>query len=210
RAGGDGLNWTEFAEARSRHELLLRRAQNARDRARAHRQWLSWLRASVAVRRLRRLAPVPPKAGQDPSQDEARLAAGRAGGQQVAQELGRGLGNDWVLFRGYCNRRGEIDHLLLGPPGLIAIESKHLNATVHCQGDDWRFDKFDRFGNLVQQGRLSDRRGRSPSVQLNQPADMLEEFLSGRGGKGSMLRVVFLEHPESPRRRGPQPAPPHP
>jgi len=199
RAGREGTDWTEFAEARSRHQLLLRRAQNARDQARAHRRWLSWLRAAVAVRRLRRLAPVPPEAARTLSDDEARLSAGMAGEQQVAHEFGRVLGDDWVLFRGYCNRRGEIDHLLLGPPGLSAIESKHLNATVHCQGDDWRFDKFDRFGNLVEQGSLTDRRGRSPSVQLNEPADMLAEFLSGRGGKVSLLRVVLLTHPNSRR-----------
>ncbi len=100
-----------------------------------------------------------------------------AGEQHVASELGRVLGDDWVLMRGYCNRRGEIDHLLLGPPGLVAIESKHLNATVHCDGDSWRFEKFDKYGNLVARGSLSDRGGRSPSVQLNEPADLLEQFL---------------------------------
>ncbi len=111
------------------------------------------------------------------------------------------LGDDWVLMRGYCNRRGEIDHLLLGPPGLVAIESKHLNATVHCEGDSWRFEKFDKYGNLVARGSLSDRGGRSPSVQLNEPADLLEQFLRTRGAAVSILRVVLLTHPSSRRGR---------
>jgi hypothetical protein len=132
---------------------------------------------------------------------EERLAAGVAGEQQVVTELGQALGDDWVLLRGYCNRRGEIDHLLIGPPGLIAIESKHLNATVHCDGDAWRFEKFDRFGNLVGHGSISDRGGRSPSVQLNEPADLLEQFLRTRGGTISILRVVLLTHPSSRRGR---------
>jgi hypothetical protein len=212
--------WAEFAEALARHQLLLGRASNARDRARDHRRWLTWLRAALAVRKLRRLGPVPPappgrsgrpgRAGRPaprfpsaavtaPSDTEEKLAAGVAGEQQAAREFGRVLGDDWVLVRGYCNKRGEIDHLLLGPPGLIAVESKHLNATVYCDGDDWRFEKFDRSGNVVERGSLSDRGGRSPSVQLNEPADMLEEFLSTRAGKVSVLRVVLLTHPGSRR-----------
>ena len=68
----------------------------------------------------------------------------------MAAELGRLLGDSWTLFRGYRNRRGEIDHLLLGPRGLFAIEVKNLNATVHIDGDRWRADKYDRYGNLVE------------------------------------------------------------
>ena len=211
RADGGPLARAEFAEALARHQLLVRRASNARDRARDHRRWLTWLRAALTVRKLRRLAPVPPArpgrparpfrsaAVTAPSDTEEKLAAGVAGEQQAARDFGRVLGDDWVLVRGYCNKRGEIDHLLLGPPGLIAVESKHLNATVYCDGDDWRFEKFDRAGNLVERGSLSDRGGRSPSIQLNEPADMLEEFLSTRAGKVSVLRVVLLTHPGSRR-----------
>jgi len=183
-------------EALARHELLVRRASSARDRARAQRRWLAWLRGALAVSRLRRLAPVPAAAGVRRDAEEI-LRAGIAGEQQVVADLGKVLGDDWVIMRGYCNRRGEIDHLLLGPPGLIAIESKHLNATITCDGDDWRFEKFDKHGNPVDRGSIGDKRGRSPSVQLNEPADLLEEFLSSRGGKVSMLRVVLLTHPNS-------------
>ena len=210
RAGSGLHDRAEFAEALARHQLLVRRASNARDRARDQRRWLTWLRGALAVRKLRRLAPVPPVAWAlpvrpptvtAPPDDEQKLAAGVAGEQQAAREFGRVLGDDWVLIRGYCNKRGEIDHVLLGPPGLIAIESKHLNATVSCDGDDWRFEKFDRSGHLIERGSISDRGGRSPSVQLNEPADMLEEFLSTRAGKVSMLRVVLLTHPGSRRGR---------
>jgi nuclease-like protein len=199
--GGSGLD-----EAVTRHALLLRRATNARDRARARKQWFAWVRAAIAVIKLRRLAPAPlaepptrRSLAQSRSDLEERLAAGVAGEQQVVRDLGQALGDDWVLLRGYCNRRGEIDHLLIGPPGLVAIESKHLNATVHCDGDSWRFEKFDRFGNLVALGSISDRGGRSPSVQLNEPADLLEQFLRTRGVTTSILRVVLLTHPSSRR-----------
>ena len=204
RADASQQDQAEYDDALARHELLVRRASNARDRARAQRHWLAWLRGASDVRKMRRLAPVPPAGAVGlPSDAEEILRAGVIGEQQVATEFGKVLSDDWVLVRGYCNRLGEIDHLLLGPPGLIAIESKHLGATVSCDGDDWHYRKFDRSGSLVEQGPIADRRGRSPSVQLGEPVGLLEEFLGRQGGAGgagdtvSMLRVVLFTHPTS-------------
>jgi Nuclease-related domain len=202
RAAAGRQSRAEFADALARHELLVRRAEAARDRAREQQRWLTWLRAWTAIRKLRRLLPEPPMTGPLPTGTASSitaetLAAGVTGDQQVVGEFSRAFGDDWALLRGYCNKRGEIDHLLLGPPGLIAIESKHLNATVHCAGDSWRFEKFDRFGTLVSRGILADRGGRSPSVQLNEPADLLEQFLGGGGGAVAILRVVLFTHPSS-------------
>jgi hypothetical protein len=99
--------------------------------------------------------------------------------------------------RGYRNRRGEIDQLLLGPSGLFAIEIKNLNATVHVDGDRWRADKYDNYGNLVEQRVIADRKGRSPSVQLNEPADALEQFLHARSQPVAIQRLVVLTHHKS-------------
>jgi nuclease-like protein len=187
----------DVTDALARHELLVRRAASARDRARAQRHWLAWLRGAVAVGKLRRLAP-PPTPGVAGAAREAEPVkeAGLHGERQVVADLGKELGDDWVLVRGYCNRRGEIDYLLLGPAGLVAIESRHLAGTVACDGDEWRFTTLAG-GDAALRGPLADRRGRSPSVQLNEPAGLLEEFLSSRGGKVSMLRVVLLTHPDA-------------
>jgi hypothetical protein len=204
RADASQQDQAEFDQALARHELLVRRAGNARDRARSQRRWLAWLRGAADVRKMRRLAPAPPaRVAGAPRDAEQILRAGVIGDQQVATELGKVLSDDWVLVRGYCNRLGEIGHLLLGPPGLIAIESRHLGATVSCDGDEWHYRKFDQSGNLVEQGPIADRRGRSPSVQLGEPAGLLEEFLGDQGGAGgagdtvSMLRVVLFTHPRS-------------
>lgn len=132
-----------------------------------------------------------------PTDREESIAAGMAGEQRVASELRQVLGDEWVLFRGYRNRRGEIDHLLVGPRGLFAIEVKYRNATVYIDGDDWRFEKFDNWGNLVDSGSIADRTGRSPSVQLNEPADELERFLRSRGQWVPITRIVILNHPRS-------------
>jgi hypothetical protein len=80
---------------------------------------------------------------------------------------------------------------------MYAIEVKHRNATVHIDGDQWRFHKYDRYGNLVEQGWITDRRGRSPSAQLNEPTAELERFLASRNCPVQARRVVILTHPRS-------------
>jgi len=189
----------QYESALRRHKAEVRKVEAARDQARAARRWLAWLRCVFAVRRMRRLAPALPRPADAPTDEQSKLAAGVEGEQFVADELGRALGDDWVLLRGYKNSRGEIDHLLLGPKGLVAIEVKNINGTVQCDGDSWRVDKYDRYGNLVEQYSIGDRgaRHRSPSVQLNEPADALEEFLRSRGQDVGVLRVVLLAHPRS-------------
>ena len=143
-------------------------------------RWWTWLRLILAVWTEQRHASAKPDRNAGDTDAEEKIMAGIAGEQLVATELGA-ADDSWTLLRGYRNRRGEIDHLLLGPRGLFAIEVKNLNATVHVDGDRWRADKYDRYGNLVEQRVIVDRMGRSPSVQLNEPADDLERFLAGRG-----------------------------
>jgi Nuclease-related domain len=151
----------------------------------------------VGVRAEKRRAPRRPAVDADPTDAEERIKAGIAGEQLVAAELGRALGDDWTLLRGYRNRRGEIDHLLLGPRGLFAIEVKNVNATVQIDGDRWRADKYDNYGNLVEQRPITDRTGRSPSEQLNESASELGRFLHERGQRVTVRRVVVLTHRRS-------------
>jgi hypothetical protein len=196
RLAGRERAQAQFQDAMAQHHLRVEEARRARDKARAQRRWWAWLRCVVALRRERRAVPGPPAAA-GASDREKILKAGIEGEDMVAAGLGGVLGDGWTLFRGYRNRRGEIDHLLLGPQGLVAIEGKHRNATVQCDGDDWRFVKYDRYGNAVERGPIADRRGRSPSVQLNEPASLLEGFLHSRGHPVSVQRVVLLTHPRS-------------
>jgi Nuclease-related domain len=168
-----------------------------RDRARSQHRWWTWLRLSFGVWAEKRRVPRRPVLDPDPTDTEEKIRAGIAGEQLVAVELGRALDDDWMLLRGYRNRRGEIDHLLLGPRGLFAIEVKNINATVHIDGDRWRADKYDNYGNLVEQRPITDRKGRSPSEQLNEPATELARFLLDRGQQIPVQRVVVLTHRRS-------------
>jgi hypothetical protein len=188
---------SQYQDALARHRKRVKDLRDQRHRARAQRRWWAWLRRTLSVWREERRVPRQPALAAGPTHQEDILKAGMTGEQMVANELSRTLNDNWTLLCGYRNRHGEIDHVLLGPGGLFAMEVKHRNATVYVNGDNWQFDKYDRYGNLVEQGRIADRRGRSPSIQLNESAGELEQFLRSRGQPVKVERVVVLTHPRS-------------
>jgi hypothetical protein len=189
----------------------LRRVDAAREdqfrRVQEHRSTVNQLRAHHAAsrhwwqiptrlaqrgerRELERRAPTV-----DPGLDHQRAqhAAGVSAEEQMTAAL-HGLSDDWRLFRGYANGRGEVDHLLVGPGGVWAIEVKNRNARVHIDGDRWSYEKFDKYGNLVQQGPLVDRRGRSWGRQVSEIARELETFLARREHPVAVNTAVVLMH----------------
>jgi hypothetical protein len=186
-----------YEDALIQHQARVQAKRVQRDRARQHDRWWTWLRLVFAVWAEQRRAPGRPAQQAADTDTEEKIRAGIAGEQLVAAELGRALADDWTLLRGYRNRRGEIDHLLVGPRGLFAIEVKNINATVYIDGERWRADKYDNYGNLVEQRPIADRRGRSPSEQLNEPAAELERFLRERGQRVTVQRMVVLTHRRS-------------
>jgi hypothetical protein len=197
RAAAEKRALAGYEDELIRYQARVQTVRVKRDRARAQHRWWAWLRLSFGVWAEKRRVPPRPTVDADPTDAEEKIRAGIAGEQLVAVELGRVLGDDWTLLRGYRNRRGEIDHLLLGPRGLFAIEVKNINATVQIDGDRWRADKYDNYGNLVEQRPITDRKGRSPSEQLNESASELERFLRERGHQVAVQRVVVLTHRRS-------------
>lgn len=133
-----------------------------------------------------------------PTREEAVWSAGGEGEQRVTEALSAFLSDDWVLISGYRNQGGEIDKLLIGPLGVLAIEIKFVNGRVFCDGDKWWRDKYDRYGNLVETGvPIADKRGRGPSAQVNAAADRLQSFLAKRSSMQSVARAVVLSHNSS-------------
>jgi hypothetical protein len=192
-------------EQRYRRELTAyrRRAGEARERrarARAEGKLLSWLWLSLTAlfrRGAESPPPPPPAASLLPTQGEAAIAGGVKGEQEVAVTLDAALDDGWVLVKGYRNRRGEIDYLVLGPGGLFAVEVKYVNGTFRVTRDTWRYVKYDNYGNAVEEGMVRDRGGRPPNVQLTEPLLLLEEFLARRGHPVRMRPVVLLNHPKA-------------
>ena len=191
-----------YKDAVKRHEQELSRREQALVEAFRQRQvWRTILgffsyvcflfdtgpRAPALVRRRTRLR----------TREETLLEVGREGEQRVAALLGRMLGDEWMLLTGYCNPRGEIDQILVGPLGVFALEIKNLSGQIHCQGDVWWRDKYDSRGRIVQTNLpVTDRTGRGPSVQVNTAADCLQQFLN-RTLTIRIVRAVIFAHDRS-------------
>jgi hypothetical protein len=157
----------------------------------------AWFRLWFAVANAKKQVPPPSMAGSVPTGKEEAARAGKRAEDEVAAELGERLNDDWLLFRGYRNRKGEIDQVLVGPGGLVAIEVKNYNATVAIDGDVWNAVKVGNYGEVIGRRVLEDARGRTPSVQLNEPADALAAFLKQFGQPVDVERVVLLVHPKA-------------
>ena len=184
-------------EALAQHRARLAGLRTRRDEARAGRQWRAWLRGTLQISRELQNVPSALPAAAEVLERQESMWAEVAGEREAQAALGRIFGDGWVLLRGYRNQAGTIDHLILGRRGLIAIEVRHLDGTVHCDGDDWRADKYDEDGSLVSQHPIADSGGRSPGRQLDEPADQLEQLLRTGGHRVPVQRVVLLTHPRS-------------
>lgn len=162
--------------------------------------WREGRYGSAIAALLRRLltSPIPiPRApvAPDPTREMAILATGQAGERAVHAALATMLDETWTAITGYKNPRGEVDLIVVGPSGILALEIKALNGYVSCDGDSWWRDRCDRFGNVVETRLpIEDGRGRSPSSQVNEPIDMLQAQLSRRAIRVPIQRGVVLAH----------------
>lgn len=130
--------------------------------------------------------------------EEGRFQGGQEGEARVLASLARLFDDQWVAFKGYFNRGGETDLLLIGPTAIVALEVKFLNGVVHCDGHAWSRDKSDKYGNVVERGLpVRDAKGRSPGQQVNAVADGLQAQLVRRGQAVRVRRAVILAHDAS-------------
>jgi len=130
--------------------------------------------------------------------NEYVFQAGAEGERKVLELLSRQLSDEWRAICGYKNPAGELDILLVGPFGVMAIEIKNFNGVISCDGDQWWRDKYDRYGNLVERGlAIGDRRGRGPSAQVNSVTQRLQAFLGKRVPIDRVLTAVVFAHDSS-------------
>ena len=169
-----------------------------RRQARSAGRWLAWVRLAFAMPGAKRDATRQYLTTVLPTAREQTILAGRNAERRVADELAAALDDEWLLLRGYCNSRGEIDALLLGPRGLFAIEEKYRSIRVYVRGDEWTAEQVDRFGNpRGGRSRMRDGKGRSPSQQVNEPVVALSRWLSTNKRATPITPVVLLTHPRA-------------
>ena len=112
---------------------------------------------------------------------------GRLGERLVADLLG-GLPDDYWLVNDVTLglARGNIDHVLIGPCGVVVIETKRLAGNIRCWGDDWSVNGYRR---------------KSVSRQVNSGACAVRYFLNERHPDlaASALRwvesIIVFTHP---------------
>lgn len=133
---------------------------------------------------------------RDESREESIWKSGNDGEAAVQEHFERDFPNEWVMVNGYKNRGGEIDSLLIGPEGVYAFEIKNINGDIMVDGDKWTRDKYDNYRNIIERGMpIHDKKGRSPSQQINHAADKLEKFLLSRNVSiERVVRSVILSH----------------
>jgi hypothetical protein len=196
---------SDFEEAQARYKTLLdQRTQRAAELVQVtrtawkERKYLAWF-ASFLPRIGHALSSGPAEPTKAEAQrEEIVFKAGADGERKVVHALSAQLSDEWVAVSGYKNPAGEVDVLVVGPPGVMAIEVKFVNGKVFCDGDRWWRDKYDKYGNLVEtQVPIADRGGRGPSAQVNASADRLQRFLAERTPVNRVLRTVVLAHEAS-------------
>lgn len=166
-----------------------------RRRARASGRWLKWFRLAFAVSGAKREATRQHLVTALPTGREEATRAGRNGERRVARELGEVLDDEWTLFRGYRNARGEIDGVLVGPRGVFAIEVKERSVRVFIHGDSWTAEKINKYGKPYGgRFRFRDGGGRSPARQVTEPANALSGWLRRNKQEIRVTPVVLLSH----------------
>ncbi|MEL6983339.1 MAG: nuclease-related domain-containing protein [Actinomycetota bacterium] len=128
--------------------------------------------------------------------NQQKLVTGEQGERVLLDHLSD-RPHQWVVFNGYRNRRGEIDHLVLGPMGLWAVEVKNRRVLLEVSGQEWVANKLDTAGKVVGEEPAADQggQGRNWGRQVAEPAELLADHLADKGQVIPVRTAVLLVKP---------------
>jgi hypothetical protein len=115
---------------------------------------------------------------------------GQEGEDQVVEVMRQNLDGDWTLFRNVTlpgRNKADIDAVLVGPPGVYALEIKTLTGEYRNIGEHWE----------VRAGKWKLFRS-SPSRQAQDNAVRLSNFFKADGFTQWVTPVVVWANRESP------------
>jgi hypothetical protein len=115
-----------------------------------------------------------------------------ASSQRMAAALHALLDDNWTLICGLSNHGGRIDHVLVGPRGVLAIACSALNGRMHCDGGRWRRDQFDLYNNLVASDAPVPV---DPAGNLYHAAARLQQVLLGQTSIQQVATALVFTHP---------------
>jgi nuclease-like protein len=119
-----------------------------------------------------------------------RLRSVRKGrlGERLVTDLLGSLSDDYCLVNDVLlpQRHGNVDHVLIGPCGVVVIETKRLAGRIRCYADEWSVNGFQR-GSI--------------SRQVNSGAASIRYYLAARhpdlvpGALRWVESIVVFTHP---------------
>ncbi|MBT8227664.1 MAG: NERD domain-containing protein [Dactylosporangium sp.] len=197
RAAGTNLNaWhgayrTAWADLQSvkhakplwKRLLSVSTAEERQAHARVHGAWQEVLRAGAGSEGIKQRAK--------------QQAAGISGEEILTWALSSVLPDEWVMLRGYRNRGGETDHVLVGPQGVWAVEVKRRRVRLHAVADQWWFEKLDARGRSVETGHAVDGGGRTWGRQVAEVTEGLSAWLTRNGHAVPVHTAVMLMHEQA-------------
>ncbi|MCW4016910.1 MAG: NERD domain-containing protein [Candidatus Bathyarchaeota archaeon] len=99
---------------------------------------------------------------------------GAKGEERVAKCLKSLKGRYNVIHDVELGKRGDVDHVVVGPNGVFVIETKNNNGAISCNGDSWSQWKTGKKG-----GRYKGKLG-SPSKQAKRNASLIGNLIRRR------------------------------
>ncbi|MBN1873910.1 MAG: NERD domain-containing protein [Anaerolineae bacterium] len=119
-------------------------------------------------------------------QEEQNFRQGHEGEIKVARVLRQGLGGDWVLFRNLQipGRKQDIDMILLGPPGIFALEIKTYSGMYVYHKSEWLRHSMTGWRKMHH----------NPGKQCRAGAGMLHQYITDTLGHSFWVepRLVWV------------------
>jgi Nuclease-related domain len=116
---------------------------------------------------------------------------GQEGEDRVAELMLQALDGNWHLFRNISlpeRNKGDLDFVLVGPPGVWVLEVKNFRGQYRNVGDTWEYRHDKKWKSL----------SKSPSLQARNNALRLKDFLKADGLKLFVEPAVVWANEESP------------
>jgi hypothetical protein len=123
------------------------------------------------------------------SQLRDQLRAGLRGQRLLPQVLA-GLDDDYYLLNNLKlpGRADDIDHIVVGPNGLFALETKHHRGRIFWQDGQWYQSKVSRSGYRQPETPIRD-----PARQLKRNIDYLRSCINSTDGALARRTRLWIE-----------------
>lgn len=126
-----------------------------------------------------------------PSESDIAIKRSGAIGESILPRMLSSLPDSYTLLNGVPRPggRSDIDHVLVGPSGIWAIEAKNHVGSVQCVGDAWGYTRLGR-GGIPQEGHIG-----NPAQQALRSAESLARYLGQHGYTDQVMPLVVFTNP---------------